>query len=96
MGIGQHEQGIELLQRVTEEAPELSAPRIDLGIAFHRIGDLESAETNLQKALELNPDHPIVHNELGIVYRKTGRFAEARSSLKALTLVYRLSNLLRR
>ncbi len=85
---GQHEQGIELLQRVTEEAPELSAPRIDLGIAFHRIGDLESAEANLQKALELNPDHPIVHNELGIVYRKTGRFAEARSSYEKALAVY--------
>ncbi len=85
---GQHEQGIELLQRITEEAPELSAPRIDLGIAFHRIGDLESAETNLQKALELNPDHPIVHNELGIVYRKTGRFAEARSSYGRALAVY--------
>ncbi len=85
---GQHEQGIELLQRITEEAPELSAPRIDLGIAFHRIGDLESAEINLQKALELNPNHPIVHNELGIVYRKTGRFAEARSSYEKALAVY--------
>ncbi len=85
---GQHEQGIKLLQRITEEAPELSAPRIDLGIAFHRIGDLESAETNLQKALELNPNHPIVHNELGIVYRKTGRFAEARSSYEKALAVY--------
>lgn len=85
---GKHEQGIELLQRITEEAPELSAPRIDLGIAFHRIGDLESAETNLQKALELNPNHPIVHNELGIVYRKTGRFAEARRSYEKALAVY--------
>ncbi len=85
---GQHEKGIELLLRVTEEAPELSAPRIDLGIAYHRIGDLESAEAHLQKALLLNPDHPIVHNELGIVYRKTGRFAEARSSYEKALSVY--------
>lgn len=85
---GQHEQGIELLRRVTEEAPQLSAPRIDLGIAYHRTGDLESAESNLQKALELNPDHPAVHNELGIVYRKTGRFAEARKSYEKALAVY--------
>jgi len=85
---GQHEQGIEMLQRVAEEAPELSAPRIDLGIAYHRAGDLESAEANLQKALELNPDHPIVHNELGIVYRKTGRFAEARDSYEKALAIY--------
>lgn len=84
----QYEQGIELLKVVAEEAPELSAPRIDLGIALHRSGDLELAETNLQKALELNPDHPIVHNELGIVYRKTGRFAEARDSYEKALAVY--------
>jgi len=84
----QYEQGIELLKVVAEEAPELSAPRIDLGIALHRAGDLELAETNLQKALELNPDHPIVHNELGIVYRKTGRFAEARDSYEKALAVY--------
>lgn len=82
------EQGIELLQQVADEAPGLSAPRIDLGIAYHRRGDLESAETELLAARALNPDHPIVHNELGIVYRKTGRFAEARQSYERALAIY--------
>ena len=37
---------------------------------------------------DLNPDHPFVHNELGIVQRKTGRFAEAKRSYEAALAVY--------
>ena len=85
---GQYEQGIELLLAVVEESPALTAPRIDLGIAYHRSGELEEAEKHLLRALELNANHPIAHNELGIVYRKTGRFPEARSSYEAALAVY--------
>lgn len=80
--------GIELLEKVVEQAPGLSAPRIDLGIAHHRAGNLEAAEQHLQVALEANPDHPIAHNELGIVYRKTGRFSLARQSYEAALAIY--------
>jgi Flp pilus assembly protein TadD len=85
---GRHDEGIRLLESVAEAAPELSAPRIDLGIAYHRAGDLEAAEKNLLLALESNPAQPVAHNELGIVYRKTGRFAEARQSYEAALDIY--------
>ena len=85
---GRHDEGIVLLERVAEAAPELSAPRIDLGIARHRAGDLEAAESSLLLALESNPEQPVAHNELGIIYRKTGRFDEARKSYEAALAVY--------
>jgi Flp pilus assembly protein TadD len=85
---GRHSEGIAALERLAEEAPLLSAPWIDLGIAHHLAGDLVAAEKSLQQALELSPDHPIVHNELGIIYRKSGRFAEARESYEAALAVY--------
>ncbi len=85
---GRHEQGVALLQAVAEAAPQLSAPRIDLGIAYHRADNFEAAASNLLLALELNPGHPIAHNELGIVYRKAGRFAEAKKSYEAALAVY--------
>lgn len=85
---GRHDEGIALLERVADVAPELSAPRIDLGIAQHRSGDLKSAEENLLLALESNPEQPVAHNELGIIYRKTGRFPEARKSYEAALAVY--------
>lgn len=85
---GQHDEGVALLEAVAVAAPQFSAPRIDLGIAYHRAGNLEAAETNLLQAIALNAEHPIAHNELGIVYRKTGRFGAARRSYEAALAVY--------
>jgi len=85
---GNLDKGIELLGAVVEAAPQLAAPRVDLGIAQHLDGDLDAAENNLMLALELNPGHPIAHNELGIVYRKTGRFSKARQSYEAALATY--------
>lgn len=82
------EQGIEALQAVTETAPELTAPYIDLGIAYGRAGELERAEAAFDRASRLAPEHPIVHNELGIVYRKTGRFREARAAYERALATY--------
>ena len=84
----QHDEGLAMLQDVAGSAPDLSTPRIEMGIAYHVVGDLPAAEENLLMALELNPDHPIAHNELGIVYRKTGRFADARRSYESALAVY--------
>ncbi len=85
---GASAEGIGLLETVAAAAPGLSAPRISLGIAYHRLGDLEAAEQHLLQALAINPDHPIALNELGIVYRKTARFSEARRQYEAALAVY--------
>lgn len=85
---GPDARAIELLEAVAAEAPGLSAPYIDLGVAYHQRGNLEAAEAALGKALDANPNHPIALNELGIIYRKTGRFAEARKSYEAALDVY--------
>jgi len=85
---GRTQDGIDLLKTVAEVAPNLSAPRIDLAIAHHREGDLTAAETQLKQALVINPHHPVALNELGIVYRKTARFAQARQSYQAALDVY--------
>lgn len=85
---GRQNEGIRMLRDITASAPELVTPHIDLGIALHRAGDLEGAEEFLLKARELNPAHPVVHNELGIIYRKTGRFADARTSYEAALAIY--------
>jgi Flp pilus assembly protein TadD len=85
---GRHAEGVALLEGVANAAPDVSAPRIDLGVAYHRAGDLDAAERNLLQALDVNTEHPTAHNELGIVYRKTGRFAEARSSYERALAIY--------
>ncbi len=85
---GRLEEGVAVLETVAGQVPGLSAPQIDLGVAYHRLEDLEAAERHLVKALEINPRHPIALNELGIVYRKTARFAEARQNYEAALAVY--------
>jgi Flp pilus assembly protein TadD len=75
-----YSQGIALLLDVTQRAPQVSAPYIDLGIAYGRSGDLDKGIASLERAVELNPRHPVAHNELGMLYRKKGDFAKARAS----------------
>jgi Flp pilus assembly protein TadD len=85
---GNLQQGIAVLKQVTDAAPTVTAPKIDLGVAYHRLGDLEMAEEYLLQALELNSNHPVALNELGIVYRETGRFTKAKQQYEAAIAVY--------
>jgi len=83
----QYDQGIPLLLKVTQSAPDVSAPYVDLGIAYSRSGDLDKALASLKRAVEINPRQPVAFNELGMVYRRKGDFAAARASYeKALAL----------
>jgi Tfp pilus assembly protein PilF len=71
-------QAVDLLEKVIEQSPGVTAPYIDIAIAYQRIGKPEQAEEHLKSALKLFPVHPVACNEYGLLYRKTGRFAEAR------------------
>lgn len=77
---GNYDRGMELLTRVSGRAPNSTAPYINLAIAQQNLGKLEAAEENLKKALAIAPEHPVANNEYGILYRRTGRFAEARKA----------------
>ncbi len=72
-------QAVDLLEEVIGRSPGVTAPYIDIAIAYEHIGKPERAEEHLRTALNLFPDHPVVCNELGMLYRKTGRFSEARA-----------------
>lgn len=73
-----YDDAIMLLRAVTGKTNKFSGPYINLGIAYIKTDQLAKAEESLNKALKLNRLHPAANNELALVYRKTGRFAEAR------------------
>ena len=77
---GDYDKGMKLLNDVTRRAPRDAAPYINLAVAYEKSGDLSTAESNLKKALEIDPEHPVANTEYGLIFRKTGRFAQARES----------------
>jgi tetratricopeptide (TPR) repeat protein len=85
---GLYERGVAELRAVTEQAPELANPHVDLGMAYGRVGDLERAAASLERAIAVSADHPIAHNELGLIYRKQGRVADARVSYERALALY--------
>lgn len=75
---GKYDKAIELLEKIIAQSQEITAPRINIAIAYERINKPEQAEQHLKKALELIPGHPVASNEYGLLLRKAGRFAESR------------------
>lgn len=71
---------ITVLESVVEREQRLPAPYVNLAIAYSRTDDNKAAEENLIKALKLDINHPQANNELGLLYRKVGRFTAARTA----------------
>jgi tetratricopeptide (TPR) repeat protein len=78
MNDGKNNEAIELLEKVVERSPGVTAPYINLAKAYLRIGKPQPAEQHLKTALGLVPNHPAAGNEYGLLLRKSGRFTEAR------------------
>jgi len=80
---GNYEQAVNLLNTLVERYPNLSAPHVNLAIAYVRGEKSEEAEVQLKKALELVPAHPVASNVYGMLLRQKGRFQEARQVYEA-------------
>jgi Tfp pilus assembly protein PilF len=78
MSDGKNDQALELLTKVVERSPGVTAPYINLAVACMRTGKPEQAEQHLKTALGLVPNHPVASNEYGLLLRRGGRFKEAR------------------
>ena len=77
---GNNAQAIVVLKSVIEREKRLPAPFVNIAIAYNKLGDTKAAEENLIKALKLDIGHPIANNELGLLYRKSGKFNAARTA----------------
>lgn len=93
----------ELYERVVELEPRHAEARVNLGRLQHEAGELDAAEAQYRRALELKPD-PTAFFNLGILLEDRGRFPESiRAYESALALDagladahFNLANLLER
>jgi tetratricopeptide (TPR) repeat protein len=74
----QYEKSIEVFQQLAAALPDNAMPLINIAHAFNQQGKPDAAEPHLKQALVIDPDNPIASNELALLYRKKGRFADAR------------------
>jgi len=73
-----YDEAIVLLEQVIDQSPGLTAPHVNIALAYEQKGATEKAEEHLKTALVLIPGHPVASNVYGLLLRKNGRFAEAR------------------
>jgi Tfp pilus assembly protein PilF len=65
------------LKQFVLEYPEFPGAYVTLAILYERTDRLDEARLALEQALALDPAHATANNQLGIVLRKQGQFAEA-------------------
>ena len=75
-----YSQAIDVLKTVIDHEQRLPAPYVNLAIAYNKTGNTKEAEANLISALKLDIGHPVANNELGLLYRKAGKFKAARTA----------------
>jgi len=77
--MGRLQEAIEEFRWVVEERPEHYWGNVWLGVTLWQAsGDVERAEKYLRQAIALKPEVKWAYHWLGEVYRKTGRWEEAR------------------
>jgi tetratricopeptide (TPR) repeat protein len=80
--LGREAEGLELLEPVTREHPELWNAWFLTGWARRRLGDYRQAREAFETSLGLNPANPDGLNELAICLLELGEPAEARRRLQ--------------
>jgi tetratricopeptide (TPR) repeat protein len=88
MNRGEYALAIKTLESVVNREQRLIAPFINIAIAYRKTGDTEQAEKNLTRALKMDPLHPVANNELGLFYRKAGKFNKARAAYQKVITNY--------
>jgi len=73
-----YDASIEQFDDVIEQAPDISAPHVDIAMAYRNIDRPELAEDHLNAALQLVPGHPVASQEYGLLLSGAGRFLQAR------------------
>ena len=75
-----YDRAIKLLEELIELEKRVPTPYINLAMAHEIKGNKDKAEKYLLQAVKLDLAHPVANNQLGMLYRKLGRFDEAKKA----------------
>ncbi|MFO0873031.1 MAG: tetratricopeptide repeat protein [Phycisphaerales bacterium] len=76
------DEGIELVRRTLEIAPNNPFAHYALALGLGKRGDLDEAERQMRRAVELDPENPRLNRALGELLGGVGRAAEAAPFLR--------------
>lgn len=74
---------ISFWESAAKSSPRLPLAHRNLGAMYYLDGELDKAEPEYKKALELNTLEPMAHNNLGLIYMNKGRLKEAEDEFRA-------------
>lgn len=75
-----YDKAIQLLEQLIKLEKRVPTPYINLAMAYEIKGDRKKAEEYLLEAVKVDLAHPVANNQLGMLYRKMGRFDEAKKA----------------
>lgn len=75
--VGDVAKGIEMQKRLITLYPEFIGPYVNLGLIYSEIDSLDSSEYYFNEALKLDPNEPLLLNNLGYLYYKKKEYPKA-------------------
>ncbi|VAW61977.1 hypothetical protein MNBD_GAMMA11-686 [hydrothermal vent metagenome] len=75
-----YDEAIRILENVIALEKRVPAPYINLAMAYEKKNRLKKTERYLLDAVKIDLSHPVANNQLGLLYRKQGKFADARKA----------------
>ncbi|HEX5056297.1 MAG TPA: tetratricopeptide repeat protein [Gammaproteobacteria bacterium] len=100
MAAAKYQEAVPVLEGIIAKNDQLSGAQINLAIACMNSGGgkeyYDKAEKALLRAIQINSKEPVAYNELGLLYRRTGRFEESKKAYRqaiALDSKYTMSYL---
>lgn len=75
-----YDEGIKILEQLIAIETRVPTPYINLAMAYEIKGDKDKAEKYLLEAVKVDLAHPVANNQLGMLYRKLGRFDDAKKA----------------
>jgi len=76
-------EALQELEALVLQYPIYAGPFVNLAIVYRQEGRDEEAESALEMALEIAPNHPAANNQLGMLLRERGEFSAAEAAYRS-------------